>query len=275
MSSLINSDPISAITKEIRLKILQIARDCGHPVHIGGSLSIVDFLAVLYQDFLRFDPQNPQSDTRDIFILSKGHCVLGHLATLNFFGVLSDDELSTFQNDGSDLIAHPVKNLSFGIEASTGSLGQGLSYGLGMAHGFKKRNLDRKVYVVVGDGECNEGSIWESAMLGSELQLDNITVFVDNNGHRNDGLTSSYTQNKLAGMWESFGWNVYDIDGHSPHELRRALQARNDIQMPKAIVAKTTKGKGFDFMESNNDWHHNRVTEKIYQQALKLNGENN
>ena len=276
MTGKVRPNSFDLAATEIRKIILKTALDCGQPVHLGGSLSMVDFLTVLYQGFLNYDPSNPTSEERDIFILSKGHAVLGHLSVLNYFGILPDVKLNSFQQNGSDLIAHPVKAPSIGMEASTGSLGQGISYAVGVAEGLRRLGHTRKVYVVVGDGECNEGSVWEAAALCAERCLDNCIIFVDNNGQRNDGKTTIYKTGQLASIWRAFGWDVQEIDGHSYGEIKNAIgQAQIGNGRPKAIVANTLKGKGISFMQDNNDWHHNRVTQKIFDEcALELDGRN-
>lgn len=249
---------------QIRRTIIETAASCGESAHIGGSLSMVELLNVLFGSVLRHTPKNPNWDQRDIFILSKGHAVLGYFATLHAYGYFDDTKLATFQQNGSDLIAHPVKNIDLGIESSNGSLGQGLSYGLGIALGMNKRKQNRRVFVLMGDGECNEGSVWEAAALASELGLVNLIAIVDENGFRNDGSNTMYSKGPvIADVWQSFGWNVLTIDGHNTEAIEQAYAAALDYQDgPSVIVAKTIKGKGISFMEANNDWHHNRITAK-------------
>lgn len=259
------------MSHSIREKIVKKAYECGESTHLGGALSMVDVLCVLYQSFLRYDVSDHQAQDRDIFILSKGHCVLGWYATLNQFDLMTDSVFDTFQTNGSDLIAHPVKNLALGIESSNGSLGQGLSFGLGMALGMKKRSEDRRVYVLMGDGECNEGSVWEAAATASEIGLSNLTAIVDVNNLRNDGLNLTYQKNKsLPAIWSAFGWNVIEVDGHSHVELQDAFDAaRNENEMPTVILANTIKGCGVSFMEANNEWHHNRITSSVHDRILE------
>lgn len=249
--------------------MIQSAFDCGHPAHIGGALSIVDILTVLYESVLKHDYTNPMWPERDIFILSKGHTVLAHLAVLHMYRFIDDETLATFQTNGSKLIAHPIKNLDIGIESSNGSLGQGISYASGMALGFKMRNRANRVFTVLGDGECNEGSVWEAAQFAAENKLNNLTAIIDVNGMRNDGETAYHGTKQLADMWRSFGWKVIAIDGHDYDQILGALKDSSETSScPVAVVAKTTKGKGFTFMEGNNDWHHNRITELTYQKCI-------
>lgn len=264
-------------SNEIRRLIVEKAYACGQPAHLGGALSMVDLLTVLYQTTLKFKPDDPEFKDRDIFILSKGHTVLGYFATLFHFKYFSKAIFDTFQTNGSQLIAHPIKNLSYGIESSNGSLGQGLSYGSGMALGYKKRKMNNKVFVMMGDGECNEGAVWEAAQLSAELSLRNLIVIVDQNGLRNDGATSYKEGMSLDGMWAAFGWHTLLIDGHNHVEILNAFKlALAEPTKPTVIIANTIKGKGFSFMEANNDWHHNRITQSVYQKCMaEIEGNHN
>jgi transketolase len=252
---MLESNFTSACAQTRRI-IVETAFECGQAAHIGGSLSMVEVLTALFGEVLVHRPHEPEWEGRDVFILSKGHSVLGYFAVLHRHGYLSTEKLATFQTNGSDLIAHPVKKPSLGIESSNGSLGQGLSYGLGMALGMRKRRQDRRVYVMLGDGECNEGSVWESAATAVELGLGNITAIVDENGLRNDGPNSTYSGRVvLANVWRAFGWNVVEVDGHDHAEILKAFrEARSGVDVPTAIIARTVKGKGIPFMESNNDF---------------------
>jgi transketolase len=260
---------------QVRRLIVETASNCGESAHLGGSLSMVELLNVLFGSVLRHRPENPLWEDRDIFILSKGHAVLGYLAVLHAYGYFDEQKLATFQSNGSDLIAHPVKKLELGIECSNGSLGQGLSYGLGVAIGMRKRGQNhRRVFVMMGDGECNEGSVWEAAALAAELSVGNLVAMVDENRHRNDGVNTLYASPNgavLADVWRAFGWQVLEVDGHDNAAIEEAYQAAlADATRPSVIVAKTVKGKGIDFMEDNNDWHHNRISPKILNECLAL-----
>lgn len=264
-------EKIISDSASIRQLIIDTAYNSGQSAHIGGALSMVELLSYIYSEYLNHDPSNPEWDDRDIFILSKGHACLGYFATLCHYGYFSKRVLDTFQLDGSDLIAHPVKNLKLGIESSNGSLGQGLSFGMGLAIGFNKLNQPRKVVVMLGDGECNEGSIWETAASASEQKVNNLIAILDENGFRNDGPNFTYQEpsSSLGDIWNSFGWNVITIDGNNPKEVISAFESIDtSIETPSIIVAKTTKGKGVAFMENNNDWHHNRITESTYKEIL-------
>lgn len=256
---------------EIRRRIINKAFECGESCHLGGSLSMVDILSILFKKFLKYDTSNLKSHDRDIFILSKGHCVLGYYAAMNFFGLMKDEVFNTFQKNGSDLIAHPVKNPDLGVESSNGSLGQGLSFAVGIAYGLRYKGLSNKVFVLMGDGECNEGSVWESAASASEFSLSNLTVIVDVNQLRNDGPNNTYLlSTNLSNVWKSFGWNVVEVDGHNHNELEYAFSCSvAENSKPTVIVANTVKGHGVSFMENNNEWHHNRITEKVYNSILE------
>jgi transketolase len=261
------SEDFNASSKKIRELIVDRAMLCGEACHIGGSLSMVDILSVLFGGIIDCESVAAMSEDRDIFILSKGHCVLGYYAAMNSFGLMSDEVFASFQQDGSDLIAHPVKNLKLGIESSNGSLGQGLSYGTGIALGMKLRGQDRRrVFVVLGDGECNEGSIWETAASAAEFKVNNITAILDVNGCRNDGANATYPGvERFRQIWSAFGWNVACVDGHDHAALFDAFKgAKSEESRPTVILASTVKGKGVSFMENNNDWHHNRITKKTY-----------
>lgn len=256
-------------SQEIRRLVLELARDCGAPVHLGGSLSQVDILNCLYGQVLRHDPNNPDWSGRDIFLLSKGHAFLSLLATLHLYGYFSRSVLNTFQSEESGFISHPVRDIQKGIEGTTGSLGHGLSYGMGVAYAMKRRRQDRKVFVLMGDSESSEGSIWEGVMLAPRLQLSNLVAIVDCNGFGNDVsgvVPSAFT---LAGLYRAAGWSVEVVDGHDSRALLKAFeQPQSDSGQPLAIIAETIKGRGIAMMEGNNDWHHNRVSARTFDQAV-------
>lgn len=266
-------------SQQLRRLIVETAAGCGEAAHIGGSLSMVELLNTLFGRVLRHRPEDPHWEDRDIFILSKGHAVLGYVVTLHAYGYFDRPTLETFQQNGSDLIAHPVKKIDLGIESSNGSLGQGLAYGLGMAIGMRKRGQEaRRVFVMMGDGECNEGSVWESAGLAAELGIGNLVAIVDENGFRNDGANTLHKTlggPNLAEIWRGFGWQVIELsDGHDETAVLAAYETLiSDPTKPGVIVAQTIKGKGLDFMEANNDWHHNRITPKTLEACLEALGE--
>ncbi len=269
-----NVQKIEDIAKKMRRKILDVSHSCNVGVHIGGGLSIVDITATLYGAVLRYDKKNPAWEDRDRFILSKGHGAIGYYSALLAAGIISEEIFVTFQTNQSDLTAHPVMNIPLGIESSNGSLGQGLSMGVGLALAAKKKSKKHSIYVLLGNGECNEGSVWEAIMSAAHFKLDNLIAIVDNNGFQNDG--SSETIMDCGGFvdkWKSFGWNVCSVNGHDISELYMAFVEGNIQNKPKAIIAHTIKGKGVSFMENSNEWHHNRLTKLNYDRALQEMGE--
>jgi transketolase len=236
--------------------------------HVGGGLSMMEIMSVLYFGVLRYDVQNPLWEQRDRFILSKGHGALAFYAALSLAGFIEERDLATFKSNGTFLTGHPHMDLKRGIEFSSGSLGQGLSLGVGSALALKSRaNEVSRVFVLVGDGEINEGSIWEAAMSAAHFELSNLVAIVDNNGLQYDGTTRDVMgMGDLAAKWESFGWIARTVDGHNVIALLDALQAPAD--KPLAIIARTIKGKGVSFMEHNRAWHHSRLTQAQFEQAM-------
>lgn len=260
---------IQGMAKTMRHKILEISHTCNLSAHLGGGLSMVEIMAVLYGRVLRYEPTNPRWENRDRFILSKGHGVLGYFSALLASGVIDEETYKTFQTNESDLIAHPVMNLDLGIESSNGSLGQGLSMGIGIALAAKKKQRDFNVYVYMGDGECNEGSVWEAVMSAAQLGLDNLTAIVDYNKLQSDGDARQIIDfADLAGKFKAFGWDVQEINGHEIAQIVDAFETPREPGCPRILVAHTIKGKGVSFMENNNEWHHNRLTKANYELAL-------
>ncbi len=258
-------EKIKIFSKRMRKAILETSFKCGEPSHIGGALSIVDIMAVLYGDILDINIKRP----RDRFILSKGHGFLALLSALHCANFIKKEQLETFQSNGSDFIAHPIMNEKLGIESSNGSLGQGLSYGIGISIAYKKISKKGSIYVVLGDGECYEGAVWEAAISATESNLTNLTVIVDCNGFQNDGnIGPKMSLKDIKKKWEGFGWKTLVCDGHNLKDIYKCLCSKKTNQ-PTAIIAKTIKGKGVKFMENNNDWHHGRLTKNLYEQAVK------
>lgn len=255
----------------MRRKILDVSYESASAAHLGGGLSMVEIMAVLYSHILKFDNKNPSWKERDRFLLSKGHGVLGYFSALLAAGFISEEKFNTYLKNESDLIAHPIMNLDLGIESSNGSLGQGLSMGIGIAYAAKiKLDLSYKVFVLLGDGECNEGSVWEAIMLAPQLKLDNLIAIVDYNKLQSDMTPSNEIIDfgNLASKFKNFGWDVYDVDGHDIVQLVDAFEAENEHEKPKMLVANTIKGKGISFMENNNEWHHNVLTKSKYELAM-------
>lgn len=242
--------------------------------HIGGTLSMIEIMAVLYLHVMNYDVTNPKWDERDRFILSKGHGVMAQYVAMKQAGILSDQDLATFKMNETKLYAHPSIHSVNGIEFSSGSLGQGLSLGVGVSLALKrKKNLQSRVYVLLGDGECDEGTVWEAASSAAHFKCNNLIAIVDENKLQYDGLTDE-VQNKsqLRKRWESFGWHVLCVDGHSVDELIKAFSTKTEE--PLAVIAKTVKGKGVSFMENNPIWHNGRISEKQFQEAIReLSGE--
>ncbi|NVK17387.1 MAG: transketolase [Methylocystaceae bacterium] len=262
------SEKIENLALFMRRKIIDISFHSGTSTHVGGALSMTDIMATLYGHILNIDPQNPTWEDRDRFILSKGHGVLGFYPALLGVGLISEEKFNSFQTNGSDLIAHPVMNIDLGIESSNGSLGQGLSMGVGIALSAKKQKKSFKTYVLMGDGETNEGSVWEAVMLAAQQGLDNLVAIVDNNAMQNDGQGEDIIDNRnLHKRFEAFGWDVFNIDGHDITALIDAFETPVQSGKPKMVVANTVKGKGISFMEGDNAWHHNRLAQSKYDIA--------
>jgi transketolase len=264
-----DAEKVKNIARTMRREILDISLACDKSVHIGGALSMVELLATLYSSVLNYDVSNPYWIDRDRFILSKGHGALGFYTALLVSGILPREVYATYQSNESDLTTHPVMNLPLGIESSNGSLGQGLSMGVGLAIAAKRKGMNHKIYVMLGDGECNEGAVWEAIMCASNYDLDNLIAIVDFNGFQNDGNSEKVMKSgDLVLKWTSFGWNAVGVDGHDVRDIYRGLISEDCTGRPKVLIAKTVKGKGVSFMEHNNEWHHNRLTKASYEKAL-------
>lgn len=261
---------ITKTAKRMREKLLMMSLHAGaSSSHFGGGLSIIEITACLFSMVMKLDPSNPEWRERDRFILSKGHGCLGYYAALCEVGFISEAELLTFEKTGSDLIGHPVINRKKGIEFSNGSLGMGLSLGIGVAIANRKRNNPLHVYVLMGDGECNEGSIWEAAMSAVHYKLTNITAIIDRNHFQQTGANQDIMNvGDIAKKWASFGWDVVEVDGHDVVQLYDVFSREKPIDKPCAIIAHTIKGKGFSFSENNNDWHHKILSQTQYDQAI-------
>ena len=269
-----NSNEIEKIKNfafAVRKNILEMALYAGaSSSHFGGALSITEIVSTLFAYKMKIDKKNPNWEERDRFILSKGHACLAYYAALCEVGYIPKQELKTFEKDDSNLLGHPVINRNLGIDFSNGSLGMGLSLGIGVALSSKKKNKEFNVYVIVGDGECNEGSIWEAAMAAPNFKLDNLYVIIDKNNFQQTGSNKEIMNvENLNDKWSSFGWATTELNGHNINELYDYFKKSNKINKPKAIIANTVKGKGFSFSENNNDWHHSVLTNSFYEKALK------
>ncbi len=249
--------------KNIRRRVIEQVSLTKAP-HVGSVLSCVDLLTVLYFDELRLEPW----EERDICILSKGHAALALYAALVEKGIMAGEVFDGYyQNDGT-LPAHLDRFSARGVEVSAGSLGHGFNVGLGMAYGFKEKETDRKVYAIIGDGESQEGSIWEGALFASKLGLDNFTAIMDYNNLQGYGRARDLCSfEPVVDKWMSFGWHVIDIDGHDHNAIRDALR-EDSSSRPRMIVAHTTKGKGVSFMEDQLIWHYYIVTQEHRDKAL-------
>ncbi|MBE7037524.1 MAG: transketolase [Ruminococcaceae bacterium] len=239
----------------------------GHP---GGSLSIADILAVLYFDEMNVDAKNPKDENRDRFVLSKGHCAPALYGALCEKGFFPEEDIKTFRNANSYLQGHPDMKGVPGVDMSTGSLGQGICAANGMALAAKLDNKDYRVYSILGDGELEEGQVWEAAMFAPHYGLDNMTIFVDFNGLQIDGdITKVMNPTPIDKKFEAFGWNVLIIDAHNYDEIKNALHtAKNTKGKPTAIIAKSIKGKGVSFMENEAGWHGMAPNEEQYNIAV-------
>lgn len=240
----------------------------GHP---GGSLSIADILAVLYFDEMNVDAKNPKDENRDRFVLSKGHCAPALYGALAEKGFFPTEDIKTFRNINSYLQGHPDMKGVPGVDMSTGSLGQGICAANGMALAARLDKKDYRVYSIVGDGELEEGQVWEAAMFAPHYKLDNLTIFIDFNSLQIDGdVKEVMNPTPIDKKFEAFGWNVVVIDAHNIEEIKNSLHiAKNTKGKPTAVIAKSIKGKGVSFMENEVDWHGVAPNEEQYNQAVK------
>lgn len=254
------SDSTIATAREIRGMLLELSHR-GRTPHLGSSLSCADIVALLYAEILRVAPREPDAPDRDRFILSKGHAATTLYAALTLRGFITREELdTTYAHAGSRLPEHPSRGCVPGVEASTGSLGHGLGVGLGIALGLKLRRSPARVFVLMSDGECNEGSVWEAAMTAPALAINPLCAIVDLNGWQATGRSREVLAlEPLEQKWSAFGWRTVRVDGHDIEALRNALAGFGEDATdprPLAIVADTVKGRGISFMEDDNNWHY-------------------
>ena len=237
--------------------------------HTGGSLSSLDLLTCLFYDVMRINPQNPHDPERDRFVLSKGHSVEGYLAILADLGFIQKQELLTFSQPGSRLIGHPSNKVP-GVEICSGALGHGLPVGVGMALGAKRQNRSYTTYVLMGDGELAEGSVWEAAMAGGNFGLDNLFAIIDRNSLQISGSTEEVMQlENLSAKWRAFGWDVTDVDGHDIPAILSYFSGSHATGKPHCLIARTRKGKGISFIENRKEWHHKVPDETQLRQAYR------
>ena len=256
------------IARELRLTVIDVMAWSGG-AHVGGSLSIIDILTILYFKYLDVNPADPQWDERDRFMLSKGHAAAGLIPVLAKRGFFPEETLKTFNHFGSPFAMHPDSNKVIGCDASAGSLGHGLSMAVGMALGARQRKMPWKTVCLMGDGECCEGSIWEAAMSAPHFKLGNLIGIVDRNRFMIDGETEDVMPlEPFADKWRAFGWEVVEVDGHDFDQLDEALaKAWAATDVPVLILANTIKGKGVDFMENNVVYHYASADSELCARA--------
>lgn len=265
----VDVEHLAQAASRIRANCIRYGHAAGpQGAHFGPALSLVEIMTVLYGRVLNLTPRTATDPGRDRMILSKGHGSLALYCALHEFGFIDEVTLETCETDGSVLPGQPIRNVPLGIEFSSGSLGMGLSYGVGLAHSAHLQNSSRRVFVVMGDGETNEGSVWEAAMVASHYKLANVTAIVDVNDLQSDGRTEAVLRMDHQAFWGAAGWDVVDVaDGHDLVSLSEALDSPSGGR-PKAVLARTVKGKGVAFMEDVAEWHHGRMSDSQAQSAL-------
>jgi transketolase len=252
----------------LRKTILRMAY-AGSTVHIACAFSIVEIVCVLYRNYLSFPNNDPNHIDRDYFILSKGHGVMALYAAFYEKGWLSDDDIDNYFKDGTELKGLSDSRID-GLEVTSGSLGHGFSVAVGLAHGLKLRSSDQMVYALIGDGELNEGAIWEGMLFAAHHKLDNLILIVDVNGYQAMGATSDIIElKKLNEKFKSFSFLTLEINGHDEEEIDKSIKFfLTQKNSPKVILANTVKGKGVSFMENQNEWHYTRLNHETYKQSL-------
>lgn len=264
-----NTAELSKICRQVRRDIITMTANAGSG-HPGGSLSAVELMTSVFYNHMRLDPKNPKRDGRDRFVLSKGHSAPCYYAVLASLGFIDRSEYANFRQLHSILQGHPDCKKVPGVDASTGSLGQGCSIAVGMALGAKKLGKDTQVFTLLGDGECQEGQIWEALMSAAHYKLDNLTVIIDNNGLQIDGSNDEVMSlGNLPAKLKAFGFDLYEISGHDLDAIEAALAAPHTPDVPKCILAHTVKGKGVSFMENQVGWHGKAPNAEQREQALK------
>ncbi len=265
-----SGNDLQAIAARIRGQLVQMSHKARTP-HLGSSLSCTDVVTAAYWNVLQIDPTRPSDPNRDRFILSKGHAATTLYTALSFKGFFPQSTLDTYNKEGGRLQEHPGPGCAPGVEAATGSLGHGLSIGIGMALAARIQGRRYKVFALLSDGECNEGSVWEAAMFAGSQKLDSLCVVVDYNkwqatGRSNEVLALS----PLRSKWDAFGWHTHEIDGHDIDSITAAMKTvPNSDGRPTAIIANTVKGKGVSFMEDDNNWHYRIPTKEEVETAFR------
>jgi transketolase len=276
MKSVVNSvDHASSRFNPARLRrtVLEMAY-AGSTVHIGCAFSIIELLSVLYRNHLRYPGNDPRAEDRDYLVLSKGHGVMAQYACMHELGWIDDAQIQGYFSDGSELKGLSDSRIQ-GLEVTSGSLGHGFSVGVGIALGLKLKNSDQKVFAIVGDGELNEGPIWEGALVAAHHHMDNLMVIVDKNGFQAMGKTDDVLAlGDLSAKFASFGFETLEVDGHDEEAIDNAIRQlwTRGVGKPKALIARTVKGKGVPFMESNNEWHYTRLTKQTFSDAIQALG---
>lgn len=257
-----------AKAKELRAEILKMLYACqsGHP---GGSLSCVEMLMALYYGTMKIDPKNPKMEDRDRFVLSKGHACPTLYAILADLGYFPKEDLKGLRQIDSHLQGHPDCNKTPGVDINTGSLGQGISIAIGLALAAKKAEADYNIYTVIGDGECQEGLVWEAAMSAAHYKLDNLVVMLDYNGLQIDGSNEDVMSlGDITNKFKAFGFECFEVDGHDINKIKEVLDTKV-YNKPKFICCNTVKGKGISFMENQSGWHGRPMTEEEFKLAMK------
>lgn len=268
-TTLHNIEDLRKIAAEIRGRVVEMSHKAGTP-HLGSALSCVDILVAAYWNILRINPAAASDESRDRFILSKGHAASALYAVLAEKSFFSKSLLDNFAHEGSPLAEQPSPNCAAGVELATGSLGHGLPVGIGMALAARIRKLDYRVFVTMSDGECNEGSVWEGAMFAPGQNLNQLAVIVDYNKWQATGRSDEVMAlPSLSTKWAAFGWDAHEVDGHDIEALTEAMEKIGSTDRPLAIVAHTVKGKGISFMEDDNNWHYRIPTDKEVVAARK------
>jgi len=257
----------------LRRTVLEMAY-AGSTVHIGCAFSIIELVSVLYRNHLRYPGNDPRAEGRDYLVLSKGHGVMAQYACMHELGWLNDSHIQGYFADGSELKGLSDSRVP-GLEVTSGSLGHGFSVGVGIAMGLQRKSTDQKVYAIVGDGELNEGPIWEGALVAAHHRMDNLMLIIDKNGFQAMGTTDDVLAlGDLSAKLTSFGFETLEIDGHDEVAIDIAIHQlwRTGVGKPKALIARTVKGKGVPFMESDNRWHYTRLDAQTYSEATNSLG---
>lgn len=265
-----NVDDIISTAQNMRKKALYLALKAGrNGAHIGGGFSSMELLATLFLGVMKYDASNPTWLDRDRFFMSKGHGVLAYYTALWKSGFISENELDQFEENGGKLPGHPVLNKEWGIEISSGSLGMGIGVAAGSALAGKIDKRQYRCYVLLGDGECDEGTVWETAMAAAHHKLDNLIVLLDHNRIQSDDCCEKVMSlGDIEQKWQGFGWEVLHVDGHNVKAILGALKKPAKNNYPRVIIANTIKGKGVSLFENTPDWHHGVITQEIYDNAI-------